>query len=180
MMSPAMISRRWGVLATRGGLVLALMGAPTAAIAHPPSNPLMSTTAGRAHHHAWDMLASVMTEVPPAELGALLAAVAGLGLAWALRRHRRAWPIALAVIIASGAFEDGLHSVHHLADPEGAAKCAVAAASTHSEGVSAESRPIPAPEFALRGAMPARQDALLLLSLHALPDGRAPPLRSST
>jgi hypothetical protein len=180
MMSPAMISRRWGVLATRGGLVLALMAAPTAALAHAPSNPLTSTTAGRAHHHAWDMLASVTTGVPPAGLGALLVALAGLGLAWALRRHRRAWPVALAIVVASGAFETGLHGVHHLADPEGAAKCAVAAASAHSEGMSAESRPIPAPEFALRGAVPAGQDALLLLSLHALPDGRAPPLRSST
>ena len=179
-MSPAMISRRWGVLATRGGLVLALMAAPTAALAHAPSNPFTSINAGHAHHHAWDMLASLMTGVPPSGLGALLVAVAGLGLAWALRRRHGAWPIALAVIIASGVFEDGLHSVHHLADPEGAAKCAVAAASAHSEGVSAESRPIPAPEFALRGAMPAGQDALLLLSLHAVPDGRAPPLRSST
>jgi hypothetical protein len=180
MMSPAMISRRWGVLATWGGLVLALMAAPTAAIAYPPSNPLTSITAGHAHHHAWDMLASVIPGGTQAGVGALLVAVAGFGLAWALRRRHGAWPIALAVIIASGVFENGLHSVHHLADPEGAAKCAVAAASTHSEGVSAESRPIPAPELALRGAMPARQDALLLLSLHALPDGRAPPLRSST
>ena len=179
-MSPAMISRRWGVLATRGGLVLALMTAPTAAIAHPPSNPLTSINAGHAHHHAWDMLASVMTGVPAAGLGALLIAVAGLGLAWALRRRHGAWPVALAVIIASGAFETGLHSVHHLADPEGTAKCAVAAASAHSEGMSAESRPIPAPDFALRGTIPACQDALLLLSLHAVPDGRAPPLRSST
>lgn len=175
-MNPGMISRRWGLWATRGGLVLALMAAPTAALAHPPSNPLTSTTAGHAPHHAWDMLASVATGVPPAELGALLVAVAGLGLSWALRRHHRAWPVALAVIVASGAFETGLHSVHHLADPEGAAKCAVA--STHSEGMSVENRPIPAPELALRGAIPAGQGALLLPSLHAVPDGRAPPLRS--
>lgn len=176
-MNPAMISRRWGLWATRGGLVLALMAAPTAALAHPPSNPLTSTTAGHAPHHAWDILASVATGVPPAGLGALLVAVAGLGLAWAQRRHHCAWPVALAVIVASGVFETGLHSVHHLADPEGAAKCAVA--STHSEGMSVENRPIPAPERALRGAIPAGQGALLLPSLHAVPDGRAPPLSSS-
>ena len=179
-MSPAMISRRWGVLATRGGFVLALMAAPTAALAHPPSNRLTSTSAGHAHHHAWDLLASVMTAVPPAGLDALLVAVAGLGLAWALRRHHRAWPVALAIVVTSGAFETGLHGVHHLADPEGAAKCAVAAASAHSDGVSAESRSIPAPEIVVHGAAPACQDVLRVDSLHGIPDGRAPPLRSST
>lgn len=167
-------------MVTRGGFVLALMAVPAAALAQPHGNPPRSTTAGHSHHHAWDILASVATALPAAELGALLLAVAGLGLAWALRRHRRGWPVALAVVVACGAFETSLHSVHHLDDPDGAAKCAVAAASAHSDGVSAENRSIPAPEIVLHGAAPACPDALFLVSPHGIPDGRAPPLRSST
>jgi hypothetical protein len=180
MIAVAMVSRRWGKLVTRGGLVLALMAGPTAALAHPPGHPLTSTVAGHAHRHTWGILASVATGLPAAELGALLIAGAGLGLAWALRRHRHAWPVALAVVVASGAFESSVHSVHHLDDPDGAARCAVAAASAHSDGVSAESRSIPAPEIVVHGAAPACQDVLRVDSLHGIPDGRAPPLRSST
>jgi hypothetical protein len=179
MMSRAMTSGRWEAVVTRGGFVLALMAVPAAALAQPPGNPLTSTAA-HAHHHAWDMLASVTTGMPAARLGVLLLAAVSLGLAWALRRHLHAWPVALAVAVASGAFESGVHSVHHLDDPDGAAKCAVAAASAHSDGVSAESRSIPAPEIVVHGAAPACQDVLRVDSLHGIPDGRAPPLRSST
>jgi hypothetical protein len=180
MIGRGMASKRWGAVVTRGSFVLALMAVPAAALAQPHGNPLRSTTAEHAHRHAWDILAPVATGLPAAELGALLIAVGGLGLAWALRRHRRAWPVALAVVVACGAFETSLHSVHHLDDPDGAAKCAVAAASAHSDGVSAENRSIPAPEIVLRGAAPVCPDAPLLASPHGIPDGRAPPLRSST
>jgi hypothetical protein len=179
-MSPAMRGRRWGAVATRSSVVLALMAAPTAALAHPRGGLLTSATVAPTHHHAGELLASVTTGVPAAWLGALFVAAAGLGLAWALRRRQHAWPVALAIVVASGAFETGLHGVHHLADPAGSAKCTGAVASAHSEGISAEDRPIPAPEFVLHGAVPAYADALLLPSLHSLPEGRAPPLRAST
>jgi hypothetical protein len=156
------------------------MAAPTVALAHPRGGPLTSTTVAHAHHHAWELLALVTTGVPAAWLGAFFVAAAGLGLARVLRRRQHAWPVALAIVVASGAFETGLHGVHHLADPAGSAKCAVAAASVHSEGVSAEGRPIPVPEFVLHGTVPAYADALLLPSLRPLPEGRAPPLRAST
>ncbi len=57
----------------------------------------------------------------------------------AVRRPRRALALAIVLILALFAFEDGVHSVHHLNDPTGRAACAVAlAASTHAAGPPAD------------------------------------------
>jgi hypothetical protein len=61
----------------------------------------------------------------PALLGAILAA----GLGW--RRPRRALVLAVVLLLAVFAFEDGLHSVHHLVDRSQLNKCAVAFATAH-------------------------------------------------
>jgi hypothetical protein len=46
-------------------------------------------------------------------------------------------PVALALVLTAlvFAFENGVHSVHHLGSPSEAAHCAVAVAATHSPGV---------------------------------------------
>jgi hypothetical protein len=55
------------------------------------------------------------------------------------RAVTRAAPLALVLIAALGllAFEEGLHSVHHLPDHAGASTCSVAAVSDHAPVASA-------------------------------------------
>jgi hypothetical protein len=66
----------------------------------------------------------------PWHLVALLAGLAALGA----RRPRRALGLTLILLLAVFAFESGVHSVHHLADPARGEHCAVAAASQHVSG----------------------------------------------
>jgi hypothetical protein len=61
----------------------------------------------------------------PAILGVLAAVV----LAW--RRPRRALILAMVLLLAIFAFEDGLHSVHHLAERSKLNPCAIAVATAH-------------------------------------------------
>ena len=59
----------------------------------------------------------------------LLGGLALAALAW--RRPRRVLVFAVVLLLALFAFEDGLHSVHHLVDRSQLNKCAVAAAAAH-------------------------------------------------
>lgn len=112
------------------------------------------------------------TPVPvPWHLLALLAGLAALGA----RRPRRALVLALILVLAVFAFESGVHSVHHLADPARGEHCAVAAASQHVSGtevsavILAESLPqTPHEPTRAAPAAPAR--------LIGPEQGRAPPL----
>ena len=120
--------RRASVLAlilTLFGVILVLAGA---ASAHPPLNPVAATTAPSAPVTA--SLTETLSAVPngPETPWILLAATALLALAvgW---RPRRVVALALVATLAILAFEVGLHSTHHLAQPEDAARCAVATAS---------------------------------------------------
>lgn len=61
----------------------------------------------------------------PALLGVLIV----VALGW--RRPRRALALAVVLLLAVFVFEDGLHSVHHLADRSEAARCAIAVATAH-------------------------------------------------
>jgi hypothetical protein len=58
---------------------------------------------------------------------AIVAAALALG-SW---RPRRAAALALVLLLAVFAFEDGLHSVHHGMNPAQASSCPIAAAATH-------------------------------------------------
>jgi len=77
----------------------------------------------------------------------LVAVVAALGLAAAPRR-RQAVASLLTLTLAVLTFETGVHSVHHLGDDAGAARCSVAAASNHLAGTPEDgpalSAPVPA------------------------------------
>jgi hypothetical protein len=69
---------------------------------------------------------------------AMLAIAAVLVITW--RRPRRALALAIVLILGVFAFENGLHSVHHLGDPRhlddlrAGSTCSVAAATAHLAG----------------------------------------------
>ena len=116
-------------------------------------------------------LTAVPAPVPgPWHLVALLAGLAALGA----RRPRRALGLALILLLAVFAFESGVHSVHHLADPVRGEHCAVATASQHVSGtevtavIVAESLP-QSPHEATLTASSAH------LQLIGPEQGRAPP-----
>ncbi len=68
-------------------------------------------------------------EMPGFPWSALAIVAAAVALGW--RRPRRAAALALVLLLAVFAFEDGLHSVHHGMDQAQASSCPVAAAGAH-------------------------------------------------
>lgn len=103
----------------------------------------------------------------------LLAASAAVVLAFTLRR-RRTVLLALVVLLACAAFEAGLHSVHHLTEAD-AAKCAVAAVSSHTGGVVVVTVAVERPADVVTDTAPIHDVALAPSSLFAPDRGRAPP-----
>ena len=108
-------------------------------------------------------------------LGDLLAAAFGVGTALAARRWPRAATAALGLLLGVSALETGIHSVHHLADPEKAAACAGAWASQHVDGAGADCPVVgpPAPVIELPPA--SRVGGLRALVSLGVPEGRGPP-----
>jgi hypothetical protein len=105
----------------------------------------------------------------------LVATLAGL-TALGARRPRRKLALALVLLLAIFAFENGVHSVHHLNDQDRGEQCVVASASQHVagtevDGVRAADAPAPA-EPAL--VSPVR----IIRSARSLGphEGRAPPV----
>jgi hypothetical protein len=100
----------------------------------------------------------------------------GLGLAAVVLLRRRACVAGLALVLVVLALETGVHSVHHLADRQGAAECVVALATAQMHGT-AEAPPadhgswITGPVGAVQAPAPGRPGTRPLR-----PDeGRAPP-----
>jgi len=109
----------------------------------------------------------------PAVAGALILAALG----W--RRPRRTLVLAVVLLLAVFAFEDGVHSVHHLLDQAKLAKCAVAAATAHLNATAAEDGGVidillPAPVV----TMDASQSAPVARAPSPV-RGRAPPTRAA-
>jgi hypothetical protein len=108
----------------------------------------------------------------------LLAATAllALGVGW---RPRRVIALAVVATLAILAFEVGLHSTHHIAQPEDAARCAVAAASAKlSVDLGDPSLDIPCAPAVVT---PVVAPALPIVAARIIaPDaGRAPPVLSA-
>jgi hypothetical protein len=111
---------------------------------------------------------------------AILAAAAALIVGW--RRPRRALALAIVLILALFAFENGVHSVHHLNDLRhlddlrSGLTCHVAAASAHLSGTPVDAT---TPEYLVLPAyerlVVQSQPAVDALSLSAH-QGRAPPI----
>jgi hypothetical protein len=124
----------------------------------------------------------VVTELGPEALSAaepagssvwLLVAGAVVLLASMLRR-RSVLALALLVLLTCGVFETGLHSVHHLTDAD-AAKCSVAAVSSHAGGTIVATIAIERPADVAMTSVPAHVAAVPRSSLSAPDLGRAPP-----
>lgn len=76
-----------------------------------------------------ELTLSAAPETPGLPWTALLAALIAVALGW--RRPRRALVLAVVLLLAVFAFEDGVHSVHHLGDRSQLNACAVAVATAH-------------------------------------------------
>lgn len=177
-MAMTLLLRRLSVpallLATLGGLGLA--ASATRAWAHDrpvPPSPVVTEIAVPA-----PLAAPVAAPAPsPPEMAPLAPAIAlGLGLAAVVLLRPRASVVGLALVLVVLALETGVHSVHHLADQQGAAECVVALATAQMHGT-VEAPPadhgscIAVPVDAVLGLTPERPGSRLLR-----PDeGRAPP-----
>jgi len=144
-----------------------------AAEAPAPTAPVPSTPAPMA-------ASSAAATSPAVPWPAMLVAAAALIVAW--RRPRRPLALAIVLILALFAFENGVHSVHHLndlrhqEDLRSGLTCHVAAATAHLSGTAVdvathESLVLPSYESVVVQAQP-DVDARSV-SAH---QGRAPPL----
>jgi len=103
----------------------------------------------------------------------LLVSSAAVVLALILRR-RRILVVALLALLSCGVFEAGMHSVHHLTEAD-AAKCAVAAVSSHSGGVVVATVAVERPADVVTAIAPAHVVTFAPSRLSAPDRGRAPP-----
>lgn len=95
-----------------------------------------------------------------------------------IARHRRPVALALVFIALVLAFENGVHSVHHLGSPSEAAQCAVAVAMTHSPALVGEAGvDLDAPFCGRTDAMNAADEAPTS-GVHRAFRARAPPASS--
>ena len=112
-------------------------------------------------------------------VAAIVLGVLGLGVEGARRHPRRALVLALGLLLAIFAFENGLHSVHHGFDAKQYGECTIAAASAHLSAVSVEGL-LEASVVLIATAPTAEFDPAAppahLLDPH---QGRAPPLASA-
>jgi hypothetical protein len=118
-------------------VVLALASPVTSAWAHPPPAPPTEAVGPTLDAPAFPAPAPVLAEnapAPPAAVTIWLAAVLTLALGLGVVAPRRTLGLALVLVLGVLALETGVHSVHHLADRQAAAECAVASATAHVPG----------------------------------------------
>ena len=105
----------------------------------------------------------------------LLGAV-GLAAAW---RPRRAVALALVLVVGVLAFETGVHSAHHLGQPDDVARCVIAWMSSQLSAdvvdTTIDALPAPVPE----ARVPALAVPVVAARLVAPDAGRAPPVLSA-
>jgi hypothetical protein len=118
-------------------------------------------------------LETLAAAAPSADgLGTFVAAMVAALILIARRRHAAA--IACTALLLLLAFESGVHSVHHLADPPDS-QCVVASASAHTGGVAVDT---------IAFEPPAETTTVIAFTLSASPTsrsaapdlGRAPPI----
>lgn len=121
---------------------LALLGAAAPSRAHTGSDAPLSSEAVAQEADAppvsdgipRQFTLSAAPQTPGISWPVLLGAFVVVALGW--RRPRRALVFAVVLLLAVFAFEDGLHSVHHLVDRS--TKCAVAVAAAHLNATAAD------------------------------------------
>ena len=172
------MSRRLSMISLLVLAVCAFSCAP--ALAHPALDTAVGSSAPTPIAAPSTMAWSSAPTPPVIPWPAMLAAAAAVIVAW--RRPRRALALAIVMILGLFAFENGVHSVHHLNDLRhlddlrSGAICQVAAATAHVagtlvDGLTPEHLVLPSP---VRLVLPQH------LSLEALSpaahQGRAPPI----
>jgi len=172
--------RRYGLLLVLALVALALLVSPVPSWAHSGTEWLS------------DEIATAKADGPPTPESlpsfTLRAAPSSPGLSWPLLlgalilaaigwwpRPRRALALTVVLLLALFAFEDGIHSVHHLLD-RSQAKCAVALAAAHLSATTADDGGVadvilPAPAVATEIVQP---DPVALFPSPV--QGRAPPI----
>ena len=140
------------------------------------ANPLSEVVSGGAHIGARTSRSSL--EIPTATPTAI--PLVGLCLAVVALTLSRRWPYrltasALAVFVTIVSFESGIHAVHHLGDPDGAARCAVASVTTHLNGTAGAPSVEPPSLDATTDALAVFEPFLLGASPFSPQRGRAPP-----
>lgn len=113
---------------------LGSLGATSPSWAHSEHDTPLASAALNSHADlAPDRLAPPALSVAPdpTALPWPLLVVALFGVLLCRRRARHAVALALVLLLAVLAFEDGLHSVHHLTEHAKPVRCAIAAATAH-------------------------------------------------
>lgn len=139
----------------------------TLAISGLAFSPAQATTDGvdhALHHHSLAVWISLA-----------LLALGGACLAAAIRRGRRVATLTLALLIALFGLESAVHSVHHLADPQAAASCAVLSASQHAPGTCVDIPDVGAPTWTAEPSPAGGTEIIRPLQAFGPPEGRAPP-----
>jgi len=131
--------------------------------------PAQAGGTGHSHHES---------STGPVAILLLLGAIA-LGVAASGRWRRPAALITLGLLVTLFGVESAVHSAHHFADPQGAASCALFAASQHDEGTGAAATVTATPTWTTEPSPP--HSIIEACPLHAFRshEGRAPPSLSS-
>ena len=118
--------------------------------------------------------------LPAVPWPAVLAAAAALIVAW--RRRRRALALAIVLILALFAFENGVHSVHHLndlrhlEDLRSGLTCHVAAATAHLSGTPVDATTLESVVLPTYERVVAPTQSVVAARSFSAHQGRAPPL----
>ncbi len=128
----------WAALVVASVVLLAGILPPSAA-----AHTLKSASHGPGHGPAAGLHAALSESAAsnPAHSGWVLLTVlvlAGFGLDLLRRHAKEAAMLALALVIGLFAVEAAVHSVHHLSEPDAAARCLVLSVSQHLEGTCLE------------------------------------------
>ena len=171
--------RRYGLLLVVALVALGLLAFPVPSWAHNGtewlSDEIVTPKADTSPTSESSSLFTLRAAPPSPALSwpMLLGALILVAIGWP--RSRRALALAIVLLLALFAFEDGIHSVHHLLD-RSQAKCAVALAAAHLNATTADDGGVadvilPAPAVATEIAQP-DPVALFPSPVH----GRAPPI----
>ena len=137
-------------------------------VAAPMASAHANEVSGHSHHGS-----------PARAVGALLLAMAGLGLAAAVGRGRPAAVLSFALLVGVFGVESAIHSVHHFSDPQAAASCPLFSASQHAQAAGTPTVDTGAPTWTVEPSPGISLDRIMLLRAFSPHEGRAPPVLPS-
>jgi hypothetical protein len=175
---------RWRLGWLMVALALAALVAPGLAQAHGPSfSPPIAEAPALVDAQPIEALATGVASPAPAQPSGLwpgwYAVAAALAGAMLLRRApRRTVALALVLLLAVFAYENGLHSVHHGADRQHMASCALSAASNHLSATVVDQPICAEATLYTLGSAPVLAETAPIALSPGVHQGRAPPAPS--